>query len=152
MIIDFIRGQEQQGRTVESVCRVLSGQGLQVAARSYRAAKAGRALSAQLLALAYLILGAGVLPSAGDVRGVIMGDVVGAYVVGLPLAVILGLHTPLGFVGVFVARVVEELVKVLIFSRRTRRVRWSDLFDSSPPDRSRPPAAAPEAEELAELA
>ena len=35
-------------------------------------------------------LGAGVLPSAGDVLGGIFGDVVGAFVVGLPLAVVLG--------------------------------------------------------------
>jgi Na+-driven multidrug efflux pump len=60
-----------------------------------------------------------------------MGDVVGAFGVGLPLAVVLGLHTPLGVLGVFAARVVEELAKVVIFSRRTRQVRWEALAGSS---------------------
>jgi hypothetical protein len=40
MIMDFIRSQEQAGRAVESVCAVLREQGLQVAARTYRAARA----------------------------------------------------------------------------------------------------------------
>jgi hypothetical protein len=55
MIVDFIRSQQEQGRAVESVCRVLSGQGLQVAARTYRAWQARRTLSPRLLALAYLM-------------------------------------------------------------------------------------------------
>jgi putative transposase len=55
MIMDFIRCQQEQGRTVESVCRVLSEQGLQVAARTYRAWQARRTLSPRLLALAYLM-------------------------------------------------------------------------------------------------
>lgn len=56
MIIDFIRGQQQAGRSVESVCRVLSEQGLQVAARTYRAARIGVAgVGGQVLAMAYLM-------------------------------------------------------------------------------------------------
>ena len=66
-----------------------------------------------------MVLGAGVLPSGNDVRGVILGDVTGAFLVGLPLAVLLGLHTPLGVAGVFLARVVEECAKVAIFTWRT---------------------------------
>jgi putative transposase len=53
--MDFIRGQVQQGRAVESVCRVLSEQGWRVAARTYRAWQARRTLSARMLALAYLM-------------------------------------------------------------------------------------------------
>ena len=37
MIVAFIDEQRAQGRAVESVCRVLREQGLQVAARTYRA-------------------------------------------------------------------------------------------------------------------
>ena len=56
MIMDFIRSQEQAGRAVESVCAVLREQGLQVAARTYRAARArAAAVSAQVLAMAYLM-------------------------------------------------------------------------------------------------
>lgn len=101
---------------------------------------------AQVVKVRNMILGAGVLPSAGDVRGVIMGDVVGAFGVGLPLAVVLGLHTPLGVAGVFAARVVEELAKVVIFSRRTRRVRWDAVHAVAGPRSAR------EVDELAELA
>jgi Na+-driven multidrug efflux pump len=74
-----------------------------------------------------MIVGAGVLPSGNDVRGVILGDVVGAFAVGLPLAVLLGLHTPLGYVGIFAARIVEEFAKLAIFSYRAKRIRWESL-------------------------
>ena len=55
MIMDFIRVQHEQGLPVESVCRVLRVQGLQVAARTYRAWQAASSVSAQLLAMAYLV-------------------------------------------------------------------------------------------------
>ncbi|MEO7235036.1 MAG: MATE family efflux transporter [Lapillicoccus sp.] len=106
----------------------------------------------QVVKVRNMILGAGVLPSANDVRGVILGDVTGAFAVGLPLAVVLGLFTPLGFVGIFVARVVEELVKVAIFSRRTHQVRWDTLTASGGAARPGTLQVAREAEELAQLA
>ncbi len=81
----------------------------------------------QVVKVRNMIIGAGVLPSGNDVRGVILGDLVGAFVVGLPLAILLGLHTPLGFLGVFVARVVEEVAKLAIFSWRARRIQWHRL-------------------------
>jgi Na+-driven multidrug efflux pump len=114
-------------------------------------ATAGIALYAiaQVVKVRNMILGAGVLPSAGDVRGVIVGDVVGAFVVGLPLAILLGLHTPLGVAGVFAARVIEELAKVVIFSRRTRRVRWDVVGAASSPVSGR--TARPVAREVDEL-
>ncbi|GAA1757019.1 hypothetical protein GCM10009810_15670 [Nostocoides vanveenii] len=56
MIMDFIRSQELAGRAVESVCAVLREQGVQVAARTYRAARSrGAVVSAQVLAMAYLM-------------------------------------------------------------------------------------------------
>ncbi len=82
---------------------------------------------AQVVKVRNMILGAGVLPSGGDVRGVILGDVVSAFLVGLPLAVTLGLHTPLGVLGIFLARVLEECAKVAIFSWRSHRLRWEDV-------------------------
>jgi putative MATE family efflux protein len=92
----------------------------------------------QVVKVRNMIVGAGVLPSANDVRGVIMGDVVGAFAIGLPLAVLLGLHTPLGYVGIFVARVLEELAKLAIFSWRARRVRWDVLVATAASAASRP--------------
>ena len=97
----------------------------------------------QVVKVRNMIVGAGVLPSANDVRGVIMGDVVGAFLVGLPLAVLLGLHTPLGYVGIFVARILEELAKLAIFTWRARRSAGSASSRRarpSPPDR---PAGRP---------
>jgi putative MATE family efflux protein len=81
----------------------------------------------QVVKVRNMIVGAGVLPSGNDVRGVILGDVVGAFAVGLPLAVLLGLHTPLGYVGIFAARIVEELAKLAVFSYRAKRIRWESL-------------------------
>lgn len=81
----------------------------------------------QVFKVRNMIVGGGVLPSAGDGKGVIIGDVVGAFVVGLPLAIWLGMHTPLGVWGVFIARGLEELVKVIIFEWRKRRINWDKL-------------------------
>jgi putative MATE family efflux protein len=79
----------------------------------------------QVVKVRNMILGAGVMPSGGDVKGVILGDGVSAFLVGLPLAILLGLFTPLGLVGIFVARILEEVVKLVIFTWRTGRIRWT---------------------------
>ena len=47
--------------------------------------------------------------------------------VGLPLAVLLGLYTPLGVTGIFIARVIEETVKLGIFTWRARKLDWNVL-------------------------
>ncbi|MBB5362435.1 MATE family efflux transporter [Deinococcus humi] len=83
--------------------------------------------STQIFKVRNMIVGGGILPSAGDGKGIILGDAVGAFVVGLPLAIMLGLYTPLGVWGVFLARGLEEIVKVGIFDWRRRRVNWERL-------------------------
>ena len=83
--------------------------------------------STQIFKVRNMIVGGGILPSAGDGKGIILGDAVGAFVVGLPLAIMLGLYTPLGVWGVFLARGLEEIVKVAIFDWRRRRVNWERL-------------------------
>jgi putative MATE family efflux protein len=83
----------------------------------------------QVVKVRNMILGAGVMPSGGDVKGVILGDGVGAFLVGLPLAIGLGLFTPLGLIGIFIARILEEVVKLGIFTRRTRRIRWEAVVE-----------------------
>jgi len=55
MIMEFVRLQQEQGRAVESTCRVLRGLGVQVAARTYRAWQSRRTLSSRALAMAYLM-------------------------------------------------------------------------------------------------
>lgn len=88
------------------------------------------AAASQVIKVRNMILGAGVLPGAGDGKGVIIGDVVGSFVVGLPLAIWLGLYTPLGVWGVFLARTLDEVAKVLIFEWRRRRVNWAALAEA----------------------
>jgi transposase InsO family protein len=66
MIMDFIRTQQQQGRAVESTCRVLRGLGVQVAARTYRAWASHRTVSPRALALAYLMTAVFTLAFAWD--------------------------------------------------------------------------------------
>ncbi len=75
-----------------------------------------------------IILGGGVLPSAGDARTVVIGDGLGAFVVGLPLAYLLAFPLHFGVWGIFAARGVEELFKVLLFSWRSGRLRWSEVI------------------------
>lgn len=70
------------------------------------------------------LMGASVLPSGNDVRGVMMGDFTAPFIFGLPLSLLLGLTTPLGIYGVFIGRGIEELVKVSIFTWRGRRLNW----------------------------
>ena len=81
----------------------------------------------QVIKVRNMIIGAGVLPSGNDVKGVIMGDVFSTFVIGLPLALVLGLETPLLAIGIFLARAVEEIVKLAIFTWRQRRVNWEAL-------------------------
>lgn len=81
----------------------------------------------QAIKVRNMIIGAGVLPSGNDVKGVIMGDVFSTFVIGLPLALLLGLGTPLLAIGIFLARAVEEIVKLAIFTWRQRRVNWDAL-------------------------
>lgn len=81
----------------------------------------------QVVKVRNMILGGGVLPSAGDGKGIIIGDIVGAFVVGLPLAIYLGLYTPLGLWGVFLARTLDELAKMMIFEWRRRQIDWNKL-------------------------
>ncbi|UBV41554.1 MATE family efflux transporter [Deinococcus taeanensis] len=81
----------------------------------------------QVVKVRNMIIGGGVLPGAADGKGVILGDVVGAFVVGLPLAIGLGLYSPLGVWGVFLARSAEEIAKVMIFEWRRRRINWERL-------------------------
>jgi hypothetical protein len=51
--------------------------------------------------------------------------------------VLIGLQTPLGIAGVILARVVEELAKVVIFSWQARRLDYEALAArvSTPPRR-----------------
>lgn len=55
MIMEFVRLQAQQGRAVESTCRVLRELGVQVAARTYRAWAGRRTANPRSLAMAYLM-------------------------------------------------------------------------------------------------
>ena len=75
------------------------------------------------------LMGAAVLPSGNDVRGVMMGDFTAPFIVGLPLSLVLGLWTPLGIYGVFIARGLEEIAKVAIFTWRGRRLNWDAIAE-----------------------
>ena len=74
-----------------------------------------------------MLIGVGILPSGSDLKGVVVGDTVGVIGAGLPLAVGLGLFTPLAFVGVVLGRIGEEVIKFFIFLARMRRVDWDAL-------------------------
>ncbi len=74
-----------------------------------------------------MLIGVGILPSGSDLKGVVAGDTVGVVVAGLPLAIGLGLFTPLAFIGVVLGRIGEEFIKFFIFVYRMRRIDWNAL-------------------------
>lgn len=78
----------------------------------------------QIIKVQNMLLGAGVLPSSNDPRGVLIGDVVATFVVGLPLAYLLAFGLGLGFWGLLIARVLDETAKMLIFLWRAKKIRW----------------------------
>lgn len=81
----------------------------------------------QAVKVGNMIYAGGILPSGNDVKGVLIGTAFSAFLVGLPLAIILGLFTPLGIIGIFVARVIEEIVKFAYFRYRAARINWTGL-------------------------
>ena len=74
-----------------------------------------------------MLLGGMVLPNGNDTRGIIYGDLIGALVIGVPLAVVLGFPVGLGFAGVLIARSLDEIAKVVIFTYRARKIDWDDV-------------------------
>jgi Na+-driven multidrug efflux pump len=74
-----------------------------------------------------MLLGAMVLPNGNDTKGIIWGDLIGALVIGVPLAIVLGFPAGLGFVGVLIARSLDELTKVVIFTYRARKIDWKQV-------------------------
>ncbi|MEY3407839.1 MAG: hypothetical protein RL038_900 [Actinomycetota bacterium] len=84
----------------------------------------------QVIKVRNMILGTGILTSGSDIRGVIYGDVIGSLVVGLPLAFLLGLYTPLGIWGIMIARVADEIAKLAVFEYRAKRIDWHKLVAS----------------------
>lgn len=77
-----------------------------------------------------MLLFASVLPAGNDTTGVIIGDFSGPYLIGLPLTLVLGLFTPLGMLGAVVGKAAEDVLKLLIFAYRSRRIRWEDVLKS----------------------
>lgn len=77
-----------------------------------------------------MLLYAAVLPAGNDTTGIIIGDFSGPYLVGLPLTLVLGLLTPLGMLGAVIGKASEEVLKLAIFSYRSRRIRWDEVLKS----------------------
>lgn len=70
------------------------------------------------------IFGNGILASGGDTKFVLVGHLVGSYLVGLPAAVLLGMFAGWNAWGVFSARAMEEIIKVIAFFVRFHSPRW----------------------------
>ena len=70
------------------------------------------------------VLGNGVLASGGDTRFVLIGNLAGTYVLGLPTAAGLSLLARFGFFGVFTGKILEEVVKAAFFFFRFCSARW----------------------------
>ena len=75
-----------------------------------------------------MLLFASVLPTGNDTTGIIIGDFSGPYLVGIPLTLVLGFLTPLGVLGAIIGKAGEDIVKLLVFAHRSRRVHWEDVM------------------------
>jgi putative MATE family efflux protein len=81
-----------------------------------------------------MLLGAMVLPNGNDPKGIIWGDIIGAFVVGIPLAILLGFPAGWGFAGVMIARSLDEVAKILIFTNRGRKINWDEVVQQQRED------------------
>ncbi|MEJ2357750.1 MAG: MATE family efflux transporter [Deinococcales bacterium] len=83
------------------------------------------ALSQPVLAVFMVLSGA--LRGAGDTRPALFGTFVGRWLVGLPVAWLLALHTPLGVDGAWWSMVAGVLVQALWVARRWLRGAWPEV-------------------------
>jgi putative MATE family efflux protein len=70
------------------------------------------------------IFGNGLLATGGDTRYILLINFIGTYGVGLPLAIFLGLFARLGFYGVIIGKIADELIKLVCFLVRYRTPAW----------------------------
>jgi len=75
-----------------------------------------------------MLLLASVLPAGNDTTGIIIGDFSGPYLIGLPLTLALGLLTPLGVLGAVIGKGAEDVLKMVIFAYRARKIRWETVL------------------------
>jgi putative MATE family efflux protein len=71
-----------------------------------------------------MIMGNGILKSGGITRFVAIVDVVVAFCIGLPAAYLLAFHFGMGFKGVIIGRLCEEVFRIVIFTVRYRVPNW----------------------------
>jgi putative MATE family efflux protein len=83
------------------------------------------ALSQPVLAMFMVLSGA--LRGAGDTRPALWGTFVGRWLVGLPVAWLLALHTPLGVDGAWWSMVAGVLVQAVWVAQRWLRGAWPDV-------------------------
>jgi Na+-driven multidrug efflux pump len=72
----------------------------------------------------YGIFGNGLLATGGDTKFVLRANLAGTCGLGLPLAIFLGLFTNLGLYGVFLAKGIDEITKLVCFFWRYRTPAW----------------------------
>ena len=70
------------------------------------------------------IFGNGLLATGGDTRYILLINFIGTYGVGLPLAIFLGLFAQLGFYGVIIGKIADEMIKLVCFLVRYRTPVW----------------------------
>ena len=81
----------------------------------------------QFVKVRIALLGAAILPSGDDVKGVVIGDFIAPFFVGIPVTIALAFFTPLGIYGLFIGRTIEEFFKLFFFTMRERRINWNTV-------------------------
>jgi len=81
----------------------------------------------QFVKVRIALLSAAILPSGDDVKGVVIGDFIAPFFVGIPVTIALAFFTPLGIYGLFIGRTIEEFFKLFFFTMRERRINWNTV-------------------------
>lgn len=82
------------------------------------------------ISMVNMVLGNGILRGGGDTYFVSITDIFTVAIVSVPTAYFLGIVLKLGFLGVMLGRVTEEVVRILLYSNRFRNRRWTRVLTS----------------------
>lgn len=71
-----------------------------------------------------MIMGDGILQSGGLTKFVTTVDIGTIFIVGLPAAYILGIYLGLGFAGIIIGKILEEIFRLIVFMVRYKTPNW----------------------------
>lgn len=98
----------------------------QISTEANRMAAWGLAFYAifQPVKVSNMIMGNGILKSGGITKFIAIVDIVVVFFIGLPTAYLLGIYCGMGFQGIMIGRILEEVSRITIFTLRYKKSTW----------------------------